>query len=137
MVTWLNKVIDYPLEQTALSPNGIETHHFKPGEKHNEFRDQLNLKPEEKLIVLVSRLAWEKTRVVETAIQPVTNLHKEFPVHLAIVGSGAHKPLIHAAAEYANARVGRTVIASLVKTKHLSVIKGRCGRGTAESPSSP
>jgi len=51
VVTWLNKVIDYPLEQIALIPNGIETHHFKPGEKHNQFRDQLNLKPEEKLVV--------------------------------------------------------------------------------------
>ena len=47
---------------------------------------ELGVPKEEKLVVVVSRLAWEKTRVVEAAIQAVTNLQEEFPVHLAIVG---------------------------------------------------
>ena len=92
VVTWLSKAIDYPLGQIALIPNGVETRHFKPGDKANSFRDELQIKPDEKLVVLVSRLAWEKTRVVEAAIEAIMNLQAEFPIHLAIVGGGAHKP---------------------------------------------
>ncbi len=110
VVTWLSKAIDYPLGQIALIPNGVETRHFKPGDKANSFRDELQIKPDEKLVVLVSRLAWEKTRVVEAAIEAIMNLQAEFPIHLAIVGGGAHKPLVHAAAQLANDAVSKDVI---------------------------
>ena len=109
-VTWLSKTIDYPLGQIALIPNGIDTGHFTPGSKTNAFREQLQLGPEDKLVVLVSRLAWEKTRVVEAAIEAAASLQSEFPLRLAIVGGGAHKPLVHATAELANERLGKEVI---------------------------
>ena len=110
VVSWLSKVIDYPTQQIALIPNGIETDHFKPGRKANPFRSELEIPEGEKLIVLVSRLAWEKTRVVEAAIQAVVNLQAEYPVHLAIVGGGVHQPLIHASAKLANETIGREMI---------------------------
>ena len=110
VVNWLAKTVDYPLQQIALIPNGIDTEHFRPGAKMNSFRAELRVPEEEKLVVLVSRLAWEKTRVVEAAIQAVVNLRAEFPVHLAIVGSGAHQPLVHAAARLANAGLGKEAV---------------------------
>jgi glycosyltransferase involved in cell wall biosynthesis len=110
VVTWLARVIDYPLQQIALIPNGIDTEHFKPGSKWNKFRMELGVPKEEKLVVVVSRLAWEKTRVVEAAIQAVTNLQEEFPVHLAIVGGGAHLPLVHASAQLANDSLDKDII---------------------------
>ena len=76
VVTWLARVIDYPLQQIALIPNGIDTEYFTPGAKWNKFRMELEVPKEEKLVVVVSRLAWEKTRVVEAAIQAVTDLQE-------------------------------------------------------------
>ena len=48
--------------------------------------------------------------MVAAAIQAVANLQEELPIHLAIVGGGVHKPLVHAAAQLANASVNRDVI---------------------------
>lgn len=110
VVTWLSKAVDYPLSQIALIPNGVDTEYFLPGSTHNEFRSRLEIPAGEKLIVLVSRLAWEKTRVVETAIQAVAKLQSEFPVHLAVAGTGAHQPLVKAAAQIANDSAGREII---------------------------
>lgn len=110
VVTWLSKAIDYPLQQIALIPNGVETEYYCPGERLNSFRAQLQIPEGHKLVVLVSRLAWEKTRVVEAAIQAVVNLQNEYPIHLAIVGSGDHQPLIYASASLANDTVGKEVI---------------------------
>jgi glycosyltransferase involved in cell wall biosynthesis/GT2 family glycosyltransferase len=110
VVNWLSKAIDYPIQQIALIPNGVDTEYFTPGEKLNPFRAELQIPEEERLAVIVSRLAWEKTRVVEAAIQAVVNLQGEFPLHLAIVGGGAHQPLVHAAARLANAAVNKEVV---------------------------
>lgn len=110
VVAWLTEKVDYPLRQITLIPNGVETNYFAPGDKQSKFRDELELGTQDKLVVLVSRLAWEKTRVVEAAIQAVIQLQPEFPLHLAIVGSGAHTPLVHAAALLANRTVNKEVV---------------------------
>lgn len=110
VVTWLSRAIDYPLQQIALIPNGIETAYFKPGIQTNPFREELGIPEDEKLVVVVSRLAWEKTRVVEAAMEAVARLHSEFPLHLAIVGGGAHQPLIHAKAQLTNGRLNKDII---------------------------
>ena len=70
----------------------------------------MEITDDDRLVVLVSRLAWGKTRVVETAIQAVVELHEEFPIHLAVVGSGAHTSLVHAAAALANRMVNKDMV---------------------------
>ncbi|NMA60266.1 MAG: glycosyltransferase [Firmicutes bacterium] len=110
VLDWLTQKVDYPLNQITLIPNGVETEYFKPGERLNRFREELELNPEDMLAVVVSRLAWEKTRVVEAAIQATIQLQDEFPLHLAIIGSGAHTPLIHAAALLANRTANKDVV---------------------------
>lgn len=109
-VTWLTEKVDYPLRQITLIPNGVDTSHFEPGERLGAFRNELELTANDKLVVLISRLAWEKTRVADAAIQAVIQLQPEFPLHLAIVGSGAHTPLVHAAAILANRTVNKEVV---------------------------
>ena len=52
VVNWLAKTVDYPLQQIALIPNGIDTEHFRPGAKMNSFRAELRVPEEEKLVVL-------------------------------------------------------------------------------------
>lgn len=110
VVEWLTKKVDYPLRQITLIPNGVETEHFRPGERLGRFRAELELNDNDQLVVLVSRLAWGKTQVVETAMQAVVQLQAEYPLHLAVVGSGAHTPLVHAAALLANRTVNKEVI---------------------------
>ena len=110
VVEWLTKKVDYPLRQITLIPNGVETEHFKPGERLGTFRSELELTENDRLAVLVSRLAWGKTQVVETAIQAVVQLQPEYPIHLAVVGSGAHTPLVHAAALLANRTAKNEVV---------------------------
>lgn len=110
VVEWLTKKVDYPLRQITLIPNGVETENFKPGERLGKFRSELELTAKDRLVVLVSRLAWGKTQVVETAIQAITQLQAEYPIHLAVVGSGAHTPLVHAAALLANRTVKKEVV---------------------------
>ena len=51
-----------------MIPNGIETDVYTPVVSENTFREELGLRDDEKLILLVSRLEWTKTRVVEVAI---------------------------------------------------------------------
>ena len=48
--------------------------------------------------------------MVEAAIQAVAKLHAEFAVHLAIVGSGDHQPLVRAAAQIAKTNAGKNII---------------------------
>lgn len=110
VVTWLKEKVLLTPKQITLIPNGIETEHFKPSPTLGKIREELNLKSADKLAVVVSRLAWEKTRIVEAAIQATVHLQKEFPLRLAIVGTGAHTPLIHAAALLANNTVNKEIV---------------------------
>ncbi len=110
VVEWLSRKVDYPAKQITMIPNGIETDYFVPNASERRFRDELEIGEEDKLIVLVSRLAWGKTRVVETAIQAAAALHQEFPIYLGIVGSGPHTSLVHASAVLANRMVNKDMV---------------------------
>lgn len=102
VVEWLNKKVDYPLSRIVMIPNGIETDVYTPVVSENTFREELGLRDDEKLILLVSRLEWTKTRVVEVAINAAVELAKDYNLKLAIIGGGANSSLIHAAASLAN-----------------------------------
>lgn len=86
VVGWLSSRVDYPLRRIVMIPNGVETDIYTPASPNNSFHEGLELREDEKLLVLVSRLAWTKT-------------HK---IKLAVIGGGASAPLIHAAASLAN-----------------------------------
>lgn len=110
---WVVGKVDYPARQVAVIPNGIDTDFYVPGLRENSFREELELEAGQKLIVLVSRLTWGKTRVAEMAIRAVQELAKEYHLKLAIVGGGGDSPLIHATANLTNRLVNQDLVSVL------------------------
>lgn len=103
VASYINTTIGYSRQNISVIPNGIDVEHFTPA-KNDAFRKELGLGDEEFLITLCSRIAWGKTRIIEDAIHAVEALQGQYPLRLAIVGSGPDSGFVHGLAHMVNRR---------------------------------
>ncbi|MGI6037821.1 MAG: glycosyltransferase [Limnochordia bacterium] len=112
VAAWLQRRIGLSRREISVIPNGIDTDVFVPGSRDNDFRQQYGISGEEKLITVCSRIAWGKTRVIETAMEVVDQLADTHPLRLVIVGSGPDSPFVLGLANQINRNHDKELILS-------------------------
>lgn len=82
-----------------------------PGFPGDDFRAEIGAGPDDKLVVVVSRLARVlKQEGLETAVRAAGRLAGRHQVRLVLVGDGPAMPDLRALADATNARAGRSVV---------------------------
>ncbi len=74
-----------PLRRALVISNGLDTSALPPGNPA-EFRKKLNLRPEQKIILFLSRLSWKKG--LDTLIEAFAGLKKEMPEAVLLIAGG-------------------------------------------------
>jgi len=76
-----------------------------------DFRAEMGVKPDEIMVVAVSRFARAlKQEGLETAIRATGRIAHQYPIRLVLVGDGPAMPELQALAATTNARAGREVV---------------------------
>lgn len=74
-----------PLRQGLVIPNGLDTEALPPG-NGAAFRTKYGIRPEEKVVLFLSRLSWKKG--LDTLIDAFAGLAKEMPEAVLVIAGG-------------------------------------------------